>query len=158
MTSGFASRSRVPGHLSTSHPLAAVAARHCAEHRGPLRVTGIGGVACGACWERAIRDDERVAAEFGLPPEVSSDPMYVDEIAVELVCRGERHGLTPVERAEVVRRLDAAGLNPGAIAARLSTSFDAVRTILAGLSEAIELVPVDAETATAAGGDAAEVA
>jgi hypothetical protein len=123
-----------------------------------LRVTGIGGVACGACWERAIRDDERVAAEFGLSPDPSPDPMYVDEIAVELVCRGEQHGLTPVERVEVVRRLDAAGLSPGAIAARLSTSFEAVRTILDGLAEAIDLVPAVAETATTTGEDAAEVA
>jgi hypothetical protein len=94
-----------------------VAARHCEAHRGALRRSGIGGVACGACWERAIRDDEQVAVEFGLPRDTGANPAYVDEIAVEFACRGEDHPLTPVERAEVVQ------------------------AILAGLAEAIDLVP-----------------
>jgi hypothetical protein len=79
----------------------------------------------------------------------------VDEIAVELACRGERCPLTPVERAEAVRRLQAAGVGPGAIGVRLGLSGESLRGILAGLAEAIALVPTldralaDDETAVA---------
>jgi hypothetical protein len=130
------------GHLSRTHPLAEIAAGHCAEHLGPLRRAGIGDVACGRCWEWAIRDDERIAVEFGLPREYEADPLYVDEIAVELVCRGEYRPLTPVERAEAVRRLDTAGTGPGTVAALLGLSAASAHAILAGLAEAIDLVPV----------------
>ena len=76
-------------HLGPSHPLAEVAARHCFEHTGQ-RGNGVGKVACGACWERAIRDDERVVVEHDLPRDLVPDPTYVDEIAVDLACRGEQ--------------------------------------------------------------------
>jgi hypothetical protein len=118
-----------------------VVATHCARHLGSERHRYVGRVGCGACWERAIRDDERVAVEFGLPREYAADPLYVDEVAVELACRREYRPLTPVERAEAVRRLDAAGVGPGAIAARLVLSADSVHAILTGLAEAIDLVP-----------------
>jgi hypothetical protein len=108
-------------------------------------------VACGACWERAIRDDERVVAEFKLSRHQAADPAYVDEIAVELACRGERCPLTPVERAEAVRRLHTAGVGPGAIGVRLALSGESVRGILTGLADAIALVhTLDAVAATAA--------
>jgi hypothetical protein len=142
-------------HLSRAHPLASVAAQHCARHAGRSHLGYVGGAACGACWERAIRDDERVAAEFGVPRELAPDPGYVDEIAVEFACRGERRSLTPVERAEAVRRLDVAGVGPGAIGVRLGLSGESVRGILAGLAEVIALVPTlgpalaDDETAVA---------
>jgi hypothetical protein len=67
----------------------------------------IGGTACGECWERAIRDDERAVVLFDLPREVTPDPSYIDEIAVDLACAGEKVALTAAERAEVVRRLSA---------------------------------------------------
>jgi hypothetical protein len=142
-------------HLSRAHPLASVAAQHCARHAGRSNLGYVGGVACGACWERAIRDDERVVAEFGLPRQLTPDPGYVDEIAVEFACRGERRPLTTVEPAEAVRRLDVAGVGPGAIGVRLGLSGVSVRGILAGLAEAIDLVPTldpalaDDETAVA---------
>jgi hypothetical protein len=117
------------GHLSPEHPLADVAARHCAAHAGKRHRSYIGRVACGACWERAIRDDERVVAEFKLSRHQAADPAYVDEIAVELACRGERCPLTPVERAEAVRRLHAAGTGPGAIGVCLGLSGESVRGI-----------------------------
>jgi hypothetical protein len=98
-------------------------------------------VACGVCWERAIRDDERVTVLFGLPDEQRPDPAYVDEIAVEFACRGQRQPLTAAERAEAVRRLDAAGAGHCTIAARLGLSADHVRDVLAGLADAIALLP-----------------
>jgi hypothetical protein len=63
-------------HLSSSHPLAEVAARRCRAHGGRPGC-GIGHVACGRCWERAIRDDERFALECGLPREQRPDPAYI---------------------------------------------------------------------------------
>jgi len=59
-------------------------------------------VACGDCWERAIRDDERVVVLFGLPREVEPDPAYVDVVAVELAVAGHKPRLTPVEEARAV--------------------------------------------------------
>jgi hypothetical protein len=128
-------------HLSRAHPLANVAAQHCARHAGRSHLGYVGGVACGACWERAIRDDERVVSEFGLPRVLTPEPGYVDEIAVELACRGERRSLTTVERAEAVRRLSAAGTGPGAIGVCLRLSGETAHGILAGLADAIDLVP-----------------
>jgi hypothetical protein len=56
-----------------------------------------------------------------------------------------------VERAEAVRRLDAAGAGPGTIAARLGLSAESAHVILAGLAEAIDPVPtLDLRSAGAA--------
>jgi hypothetical protein len=131
-------------HLSRAHPLAEVAARHCAGHTTRPRRAYIGGVACGACWERAIRDDERVVVAFDLPPVLRPDPSYVDTVAVDLLCGGERVAVTPVERAEAVRRLYAAGLGAAAIAERLAMSYTTVMDTLAGLRKAIPLIPAHA--------------
>jgi hypothetical protein len=106
-------------YFGTSHPLAEVAERHCQDHRAEL----IGDVACGACWELAIRDDERVVVEYGLPREVEPDPDYIDEIAVELACGGERVSLTRAERVEAVRRLHAKRFTTWQIMARLRISY-----------------------------------
>lgn len=49
-----------PGHLSASHPLAQRAKAACLElghQRG--RGVGVGGIACGRCWEAVIRANER---------------------------------------------------------------------------------------------------
>jgi hypothetical protein len=144
------------GHFSMSHPLAPVAGRNCADHLGPLRRGALGQIACGACWEKAIRDDERVVVEFGLPHELIIDPTYVDEIAVELAMRGERVELTPVERAEAVRRLDAARVAAATIGWRLGMSHDTVRSTLAGLEAAVPFTPGSKRAESAA--DASEVA
>jgi len=85
---------------SPSHPLAEVARRRCRDEH-PHRAAGAV-VACGECWERAIRDDERVCVEFGLPREIEPDPDYVDVVAVELAVAGHRQRLTPVEEAKAV--------------------------------------------------------
>jgi ParB family chromosome partitioning protein len=49
-----------PGHFNTVHPLAAAAKARCLRlkhNRGTGQ--GVGGIACGACWESVIRADER---------------------------------------------------------------------------------------------------
>lgn len=107
-------------YLGWSHPLAEVAATHCRTAGHAARV---GPAACGACWELAIRDDERFAVECGLPREIVPDPTYVDQVAVRQACAGRRVRLTPVERAEAVRRLYAQGLTRGQVTARLSLAY-----------------------------------
>ena len=108
-------------YLGSTHPLAEVARRHCANEHDSPPVAVLGNVACGACWERAIRDDERVVVEFELPREVEVDPTYLDEIAIERACQGHRVVLTKAERAAAVARLAAKGLTAGQIADRLHT-------------------------------------
>lgn len=93
-------------YLGPRHPVAEVAARHCVEHKQSPQ-SRVGGVACGACWERAIRDDERAAVEFGVPREFEPDPSYVDEVAVERALQGEAVALTRVERSVVRNRRKA---------------------------------------------------
>ncbi|QSB14148.1 hypothetical protein JQS43_21890 [Natronosporangium hydrolyticum] len=105
------------GHLGQSHPLAVVASRHC-RHGVPVPLL-VGGVACGACWELAIRDDERVVVEHGLPRELVPDPDHVDEVAVRLACRGEPVELTAAERAEAARVLAGRGVSAWEIRRRL---------------------------------------
>jgi hypothetical protein len=116
------------------HLLASVAAQRClsAGHRFAGRR---GVVACGACWERAIRDDERFASECGLPDLVGPDPGDVDEIAVERACSGDRSvSLTRHEVWAAVARLQRQGLDLGQIATRLHREATVVRRILAGLA------------------------
>jgi hypothetical protein len=150
--------SRRCSYLSRTHPLASVAAQHCAWRAGRSHLDDVGGVACGACGERAIRDDEPSVAEFGLPRELTPHPGYGDEIAAEFPCRGERRPLTAVERAEAVRRVSAAGVGPGAIGGRLGLSDESVRGILAGLAEAIDLVPTVGPALAATADDETAVA
>ena len=102
-----------PIHLNRSHPLAAIAAAHCRGHLGNGRRFGLSQVACGACWERAIRDDERFVVEFRLPRENGLDASYVDEVAVERACGGERVRLSPVELVAAVERLPSFLLQQG---------------------------------------------
>ncbi len=106
---------RVGLHLSAEHRLAGVAAGHCTAHAAPL----VGGVACGACWERAIRDDERFAVEFGLTEQPDAEPDLVDVIAVDRACAGDRIRLTDAELSAAIRRLRRAGWSMNAIAEQL---------------------------------------
>lgn len=90
-------------HLGTRHPLAEVARRLCRQAGH-----GRNSVACGRCWEVAIRADERAVVLFGLPAEPPvPDVSFVDPVAVERACRGELLRLTVAERAEVARRTAA---------------------------------------------------
>ncbi|GGM43966.1 hypothetical protein ACFFX1_24180 [Dactylosporangium sucinum] len=113
-------------HFGPAHVLADVAARNCAAHRSPLAGPG----ACGACWERAIRDDERFAVECDLPRDLTPDPSYVDEIAVDLACQGQRVELTRVEFAAAVERLRGRSMSASAIASRLHASYHAVLCVI----------------------------
>lgn len=65
-----AARKRPVGHLGPDHPLAEVAVRICRNHlcAGPR----VGRIACGIAWEKAIRTDERVVVEEGLPSELDA--------------------------------------------------------------------------------------
>ena len=83
-----------------------------------------------ACWERAIRDDERLVVECDLPREIVPDPEFVDEIAVSLACRGERTELTAPEFAVAVRRLRGRGLSAMEAARRLHVAYAAVTAVL----------------------------
>jgi hypothetical protein len=83
----------------------------------------------------------------------------VDEVAVELACRGERVHLTAAERAEALRRLYSAGLGSGTIACRLGMSAADVREILAGLAAAVPFLPATpGDALTTRDDDAGEVA
>jgi hypothetical protein len=120
-----------PLRFGPSHPLAEVAERQCDAPTGHL----IGGIACAACWERAIRDDERVVVEHGLSREMEPDPTFVDYIAVELACRGERVQLTAVEFHTAVWRLAGRRLTAVDIARRLHTRYSKVAAALSEPSE-----------------------
>lgn len=116
--------------LSSGHLLAGVARRRCLAEHPALASTGrIGQVACGRCWEEAIRADARVAADFELPaapPE--PDPHYVDPIALERAAAGERVRLTRSERAELVRRAYAGEVS-WRVLARLGLSGSTTRQL-----------------------------
>lgn len=109
-------------YFGSRHPLASEARRRCRAEHG-YRSGGVGGVACGPCWEGAIRDDERFVTAFGLPREVPAlDGSLVDEIAVELACAGERVPLTARERGVAARRLRTVGLSVNQVVTRLGMS------------------------------------
>ncbi|MFC7246057.1 hypothetical protein ACFQO7_26570 [Catellatospora aurea] len=91
--------------LTTEHPLAAVASRHCAGHVHIDPADLLGHVACGSAWAKALTDDLLLAIEHGLPLDIEPDPSYIDEVAVRRAMRGEELELTECERAEVRRRL-----------------------------------------------------
>ncbi len=106
-----------PGQgFDTHHPLADVVSRLHRAHGGKP-FTGIGRIGCAGCWETAIRNDERVAVEFDLPA-LQIDPDYVDEVAVEQACTGQRPALTVQERAVALARLLDAGLTRSQVARR----------------------------------------
>ncbi|MBT8225454.1 MAG: hypothetical protein HKP61_21945 [Dactylosporangium sp.] len=119
-------------YFGRSHPLAEVAGRHCAARHRLSGVARLGGVACGACWERAIRDDERVAVEHDLSRDIVPDPTYVDEIAVELACRGQRVELTRADQVAAVAHLAGRGWPVTRIALRLGTSVAQAKALLEG--------------------------
>lgn len=114
------------GHLGRKHPLAEVASRTCAPHRGGSKV---GGVACGACWEAAIRADERWLAEVGDGPALAEPT--IDQIAVERAASmsGQAPALRPAEKVAAARLMRSRGLAYEEIGQRLSMSKDRARQI-----------------------------
>jgi hypothetical protein len=130
------SRSSRVSYFGEHHPLASVARSRCrSEH--PRLSRRLGDIACGPCWEHAIRTDERVVVELGLPPELVADPDLVDEVAVERACRGDSVRLTKVERRTAFARLLGDGLTPTQAGDRLGMSGSAVSAVLAGLDEGV---------------------
>jgi hypothetical protein len=114
-------------HLAPAHALASVAGNHCEGHTSSL----VGGVACGSCWERAIRDDERFAVENELPRQLTIDPDLVDNVAVERAMQGQPVRLTPRERAAALAALSSMGIPQSRIARLLHTTVTAVTRELA---------------------------
>ena len=59
-------------YFHAGHPLARAARARCQllDHPGEDR---IGAIACGRCWEIAIRDDERALADEGIAPHDEPD-------------------------------------------------------------------------------------
>lgn len=117
-------------YLGEVHPLASVARDRCRLVH-PLTRRRMSGVACGRCWEFAIRADERVVVELGLPAEPVSDPDLVDEVAVERACAGEAMRLSKAERRAALLRLVGRGLLPTQAGDRLGMSGAAVQAVLA---------------------------
>ena len=112
------------------HPLAVPARQRCRElgHR-----TGSGAfytVACGSCWEAAIRMDERVVVEHELEDDPAIPADDLDEVAVERAMRGQRVTLTRHERNVAIFRLYAAGLSDKAIGKRLHIAQRDVAAVL----------------------------
>lgn len=114
------------GHLGPEHPVASVARQLCRELH-PQVISAVGGVACGRCWEQAIRADERAVVLFGLPREIEPDPTYVDQVAVERACAGEQVRLTRVERATAVAELAARGWSRARVSTHLHLSGTELR-------------------------------
>jgi hypothetical protein len=121
------------GHFSTEHALASVARRLCEQrHSVPLSAR-MGAVACGGCWEAAIRADERVAIEFGLPALAGEDAVIVDEIAVERAVAGDQDvRLNREEKRAAIAVLAGRGFSHTGVSKRLAMSG----------SEVIRLWPV----------------
>jgi hypothetical protein len=116
-------------HFAPGHPLARLARERCLASRHRLTWQA----ACGACWERVIRDDERFVVECGLDRALVADPGLVDEVAVERACAGERVRLTREELRAAVVVLRARGWSCPRIAARLGRDDTSVRRILAAI-------------------------
>lgn len=136
MTAAHVDSNFLPGgysaHLASGHPLAALARSRCLAVHGPSWGR-VGNTACGACWERVIRDDERCAVQFDLPRTLETDADYVDVIAVERACSGERVHLTPAERQAAVQVLVDRGYSATRIARRLRISGEVASDLLADL-------------------------
>src|SRR4051794_6500453 len=108
-------------HLGPSHPLARMAAERC-THLTPQ----VGGVACGECWESAIRDDERFVVENDLPREVGSQDESVDEVAIERAVAGDPMSLNRQEQRTAIAVLLRYGKTPAYISRVLRMNHSAV--------------------------------
>jgi hypothetical protein len=63
------------------------------------------------------------------------DPSFVDEVAVERACAGERVRLTPAEFVAAVARLRTAGFLPRGIAHRLRKGRHEIAAALSTLAD-----------------------
>lgn len=136
--------------LGRGHALAGVAGQRCrAVHPDLTARQRLGRVACGQCWEAAVRADERVAAEFELPAESPApDLSYVDPVAVERAAAGERVRLTRAERAELTRAAYAGTVSWRAVE-RQGIGGSTARQLAAAAQPAPAVEPDSAELAVA---------
>jgi hypothetical protein len=114
-----------------SHPVAEPARRRC-RNLHPKRAARVA-VACGECWEQAIRDDERMVVLFGLPREIEPDLTYVDHVAVELAVAGHKPRLTPLEQSAAVAILLRRGWSDTRIAEWLGIRASRVIDLRSGV-------------------------
>ena len=118
-------------HLGPSHPLARIAGQRC-THLSPQ----VGGVACGECWESAIRDDERFVVENDLPRDLGHWGDIVDEVAVERAVAGEPVHLTREEQRAAIAVLLRHGKTPAQISRVLRMNHSAVLREVQSLTRA----------------------
>lgn len=108
--------------------------RSCQAWAIPREGAGIwGGLTETERARRRRRRRAKAARYAGLAPAepVDTDDQDVDEVAVERVLRGGTpDNLTAAERAEVTRRMRAAGKSTNVIAKRLKSSLPTVRNLL----------------------------
>ena len=136
-------RRPIGGYLGPRHPVAKVARRRCRQVHPTFSGTALlGKTACARCWEQAIRDDERVVVLFDLPREQAPDPSFVDDIAVERACAGERVPLSQADRRAAVIRLWTTGLPVEQVALRLRMHPGAVARIVDALVAGVPEVAV----------------
>lgn len=109
-----------PSHLSKSHPVAEAANRLCASSHPNLGGGRIGNVACGKCWEAAIRADERWIIEAGDGAPTAAP--VLDHIAIDLAMSGKQVKLTTAERREAARRMIRRGFATTVVCTRLKIS------------------------------------
>jgi DNA-binding NarL/FixJ family response regulator len=83
-------------------------------------------VACGECWESAIRDDERFVVENDLPRKVGDQDDGVDEVAVERAVAGEPMQLTRQEQRIAIAALLRHGKTPAYISRVLRMNHSTV--------------------------------
>ena len=118
-------------YFSAAHPLAEAARHRCRQldHRTDPNHC-VGPVACGECWEAAIRADERFVVENDLDDAEPVPADDLDEIALEKAMRGQRVRLTGPERTAAITRLTETGLTVHQIARRLHIAHRDVEAAL----------------------------
>ena len=109
--------------FTKTHPLAGVARHRCITLHGTPPWWA---VACGQCWEHAVRTDATVAALEDLPADLVTDPDLIDEVAVDRACAGHPVHLTDAETLVAVLRLRAEGLTLQMVADRLGRGWHTV--------------------------------
>lgn len=121
-----AEAARYFGRLPRTHPVASAARRLCRAAGHQVR-----NVACGPCWEAAIRADEAFVIECGITAaDEVPDPTYVDWVAVERAMSGEPVRLTEREREAVAPYLLAWGKSRTEVGRCLRLSGESLRRIL----------------------------
>ena len=123
-----------PRHFTKQHPLASIAYERC-DH---TRRQKVGSIACGQCWEQAIRDDALGLLEETGGPIVGTINSYaanlpVDEIAVQRALDGDRTvRLNASELRAAITSLHARGASDRQIARTLGRADRVIHRIRNG--------------------------